>query len=183
MPTKHTHSDPSNKKVPYGNLLLELHLSLSPLDQGELGPTLPATAVESGSLKPEVFGEVSLSRAISLILGLQNQVLQLERELKETKEANKEAQDWMGAVDQALACIEARGGAQPHTPKDQKPLVIKATPRPLPKADPLPAPSAPLIAWANPTKAPPIFAQPTPVWAPLQVYTPPPPLPIRLHSP
>ncbi|GAB1527460.1 hypothetical protein RhiTH_010635 [Rhizoctonia solani] len=88
---------------------------LSPLDQGELGPTLPATAVESTSLEPKIYGEVSLKQAISLILGLQNQVLCLERELKETKEATKEAQDWMGAVNQALACIEARGGA-PHTP-------------------------------------------------------------------
>ncbi|QRW24196.1 Retrotransposable element Tf2 protein [Rhizoctonia solani] len=154
----------------------------SPLNQGELGPTLPATAVESTSLEPEVYGEVSLSQAISLILGLQNQVLWLERELKETKEATKEAQDWMGAVNQALTCIEARGGA-PHTPEDRKPPAVEATPRPLPKTDPIPAPSAPLVAWANPTKAPPAFAQPTPVWAPPRGYTPPPPLPIQLRSP
>ncbi|GAB1527407.1 hypothetical protein RhiTH_010582 [Rhizoctonia solani] len=154
---------------------------LSPLDQGDLGPTLLATAIESTSLKPKVYGEISLSQAISLILGLQNQVLWLEWELKETKEATKEAQDWMGAVNQALACIEARGGA-PHTPEDRKPLAVKATPRPIPKTNPLPVPSAPLIAWANP-KAPPAFAQPTPIWVPLQGYTPPPPLPIRLCSP
>ncbi|KAF8751762.1 hypothetical protein RHS01_08390 [Rhizoctonia solani] len=92
---------------------------------------------------------------------MQNQILRLEWELKETKEAAKESQDWMGA----------------------KPLAIKATPRPLPKANPIPAPSAPLVAWANPTRAPPAFAQPTPVWAPPQVHTPPPPLPIRLCSP
>ncbi|QRW20386.1 Retrotransposable element Tf2 protein [Rhizoctonia solani] len=151
----------------------------SPLDQGELGPTLPATAVESASLEPKVYGEVSLSRAISLILGLQNQVLRLEQELEETKEAAKEAQDWMGAVDQALTRIEARGGA-PHTPEDRKPPAVKATPRPLPKTNTFPAPSAPLVAWANPTKAPPAFAQPTPVRAPPRGYTPPPPSPIRL---
>ncbi|QRW24473.1 Retrotransposon-derived protein PEG10 [Rhizoctonia solani] len=154
----------------------------SPLDQGELGPTLPATAVESTSLEPEVYGEVSLSRAISLILGLQNQVLRLERELEETKEATKEARDWMGAVNQALTRIEARGGA-PHTPEDRKPPAVEATPRPLPKTDTFPAPSAPLVAWANPTKAPPAFAQPTPVRAPPRGYTPPPPSPIRLRSP
>ncbi|QRW26530.1 Retrotransposon-derived protein PEG10 [Rhizoctonia solani] len=134
----------------------------SPLDQGELGPTLPATANESTNLKPKVYGEISLGQAISLILGLQNQVLQLEQELEETKEATKEAQDWMGAVNQALTCIKAGGGA-PHTPEDRKPLAVKATPRPLPKVDPLPAPSAPL--------------------APLQVHTPPAPAPIRLQSP
>ncbi|KAF8735672.1 hypothetical protein RHS02_06433, partial [Rhizoctonia solani] len=133
----------------------------SPLDQGELGPTLLAAANESASLEPKVFGEISLSQAISLLLGLQNQVLWLERELKEQKEATKEAQDWMGAVNQALTCIKARGGA-PHTPKDQNPLAVEATPRPLPKANPFPAPSAPLVSWANPSKAPPAFAQPTP---------------------
>ncbi|QRW24232.1 Retrotransposable element Tf2 protein [Rhizoctonia solani] len=133
----------------------------SPLNQGQLGPTLPATAVESTSLKPEVYREISLSQAISLILGLQNQVLRLKRELEETKEATKEAQDWMGAVNQALTCIEARGGA-PHTPEDRKPPAVKATPRPLPKTNTFPAPSAPLVAWANPSKAPPTFAQPTP---------------------
>ncbi|QRW17999.1 Retrotransposon-derived protein PEG10 [Rhizoctonia solani] len=154
----------------------------SPLDQGELGPTLPATANESTSFEPKVHREISLGQAISLILGLQNQVLQLERELEETKEATKEAQDWMGAVDQALACIEAGGGA-PHTPEDRKPLAVKAMPRPLPKTNPLPAPSAPLIAWANPTRAPPVFAQPTPVRAPPQVHTPPAPAPIGLQSP
>ncbi|QRW24433.1 Retrotransposon-derived protein PEG10 [Rhizoctonia solani] len=114
--------------------------------------------------------------------GIANQVLRLERELEEQKEATKEAQDWMGAVNQALACIKTRGGA-PHTPEDWKPPAIKATPRPLPKTNPLPAPSAPLIAWANPTKAPPAFAQPTPVRAPPQIHTPPTSAPIRLQSP
>ncbi|KAF8748056.1 Retrotransposon gag protein [Rhizoctonia solani] len=125
---------------------------------------------------------LSIKETISLILGLQNQILRLKRELEETKEATKEAQDWMGAVDQALTCIEARGGA-PHTPEDRKPPAIEATPRPLPKTNTIPAPSAPLIAWANPTRAPPSFAQPTPVRAPPQVHTPPPPLPVRLRSP
>ncbi|KAF8754070.1 Retrotransposon gag protein [Rhizoctonia solani] len=155
----------------------------SPLDQGELGPTLQATANESGSLEPEVYREISLSRAISLLLGLQNQVIRLERELKEIKEVNKEAQDWMGAVNQTLTCIKASNGPQPHTPEDRKPPAIEATPRPLSKANPLPAPSAPLIAWANPTKPPITFAQPTPVRAPPRVQTPAPPLPIRLRSP
>ncbi|QRW19744.1 Retrotransposon-derived protein PEG10 [Rhizoctonia solani] len=154
----------------------------SPLNPGELGPSVPTAANELRTLKPKIFGEVSLSQAISLILGLQNQVLWLKCKLEETKEATKEAQDWMGAVDQALTCIKARGGA-PHTPEDQKPPAVEATPRPLPKTNPIPVPSAPLIAWANPTKAPPAFAQPTPVQAPLQGYTPPLPLPIQLCSP
>ncbi|QRW18559.1 Retrotransposable element Tf2 protein [Rhizoctonia solani] len=154
----------------------------SPLDQGELGPTLPAAATEPTDLEPEVYGEISLSRAISLILGLQNQVLRLEQELEETKEAAKEARDWMGAVDQALTRIKARGGA-PHTPEDWKPPAVEATPRPLPKTNTFPAPSAPLVAWAVPSKAPPAFAQPTPVRAPPRVHTPPPPSPICLRSP
>ncbi|KAF8754251.1 Paternally expressed 10 [Rhizoctonia solani] len=136
----------------------------SPLDQGELGPTLLATAVESTDLEPEVYGEVSLSQAISLILGLQNQVLRLKQELKETKEAAKEAQDWMGAVNQALTCIEARGGA-PHTPEDRKP------------------PACAPHCLGQPYQSSPTFAQPTPVRAPLRSYTPPPPLPIQLRSP
>ncbi|KAF8737642.1 hypothetical protein RHS02_06090, partial [Rhizoctonia solani] len=137
----------------------------SPLNQGELGPTLPATAVESSSLEPKVYRKVSLEQAISLILGLQNQVIWLEQELKETKEAAKEARNWMGAINQTLTRIKARGGA-PHTPEDQKPLAVEATPRPISKANPLPAPSVPLVAWAAPTKAPPTFAQPAPVQAP-----------------
>ncbi|KAF8757869.1 hypothetical protein RHS01_03447 [Rhizoctonia solani] len=144
---------------------------LSPLDQGELGPAISATADEPTSLEPKVYGEVSLSRAISLLLGLQNQVFRLKRELEEQKEATKEARDWMGAVNQALTCIEARGGT-PHTPEDRKPPAIKAMPRPLPKTNPLPAPSAPLVTWANPTKAPPVFAQPMPVQAPHESILP-----------
>ncbi|KAF8748622.1 Retrotransposon gag protein [Rhizoctonia solani] len=154
----------------------------SPLHQGELGPAILATANEPTSLKPKVYREISLGRAISLILGLQNQILRLERELKETKEATKEAQDWMGAVNQALTRIKARGGA-PHTPEDRKPPAVEATPRPLSKTSTFPAPSAPLVSWAVPSKAPPAFAQPTPVRAPPRVHTPPPPLPIRLRSP
>ncbi|KAF8747732.1 hypothetical protein RHS01_04257 [Rhizoctonia solani] len=58
-------------------------------------------------------------------------------------------------------------------PKDQKPLVVKETPRPIPKANPAGAPSAPLISWANPTKPPIAFAQPTPLQALLHVPSPP----------
>ncbi|KAF8760023.1 hypothetical protein RHS01_01856 [Rhizoctonia solani] len=118
----------------------------SPLDQGELGPAISATADEPTSLEPK-------------------------RELEETKEATKEARDWMGAVDQALTCIEARGGA-PHTPEDRKPPAVEATPRPLSKTNTFPAPSAPLVSWAVPSKAPPAFAQPTPVRAPRKSILP-----------
>ncbi|GAB1528204.1 hypothetical protein RhiTH_011396 [Rhizoctonia solani] len=137
----------------------------SPLNQGELGPALPATADEPRSLKPEVYGEISLSQAISLLLGLQNQVIRLERELEEIKEVNKEAQDWMGAVDQTLTRIEVSGGPQPHTPEDRKP------------------PACAPHCLGQPHQTPPTFAQPTPVWAPPRVHTPAPPTPVRLHSP
>ncbi|KAF8748460.1 Retrotransposon gag protein [Rhizoctonia solani] len=125
---------------------------LSPLNQGELGPTLPATTIESTSLKPKVYREISLSQAISLILGLQNQILWLEQELKETKEATKEAQDWMGAVDQALTCIKARGGA-PHTPETETSSMRPSLPG--------------LTLQSSPT-----FAQPTPVWSPRKAILP-----------
>ncbi|KAF8748295.1 Retrotransposon gag protein [Rhizoctonia solani] len=105
----------------------------SPLNQGELGPTLQATADESGSLEPEVYGEISLSRAISLLLGLQNQVIRLEQELKEVKEVNKEAQDWMGAVNQTLTCIEASNGPQPTHQKTGNHRQSKPRPGPYPK--------------------------------------------------
>ncbi|KAF8751837.1 hypothetical protein RHS01_08459 [Rhizoctonia solani] len=104
----------------------------SPLNQGELGPTLPATANESSHLKPKVYGEISLGQAISLILGLQNQVLQLERELEETKEATKEARDWMGAVDQALTRIEARVEPPTHQ-KTGNLRQLRPCPGPYPK--------------------------------------------------
>ncbi|KAF8748823.1 hypothetical protein RHS01_10548 [Rhizoctonia solani] len=76
-----------------------------------------------------------------------------------------------GAVDQALTCIEARGGA-PHTPEDRKPPAVEATPRPLPKTDTFPVPSAPLVAWANPSKAPlPLLSQPQ-SGPPKKLYSP-----------
>ncbi|QRW21943.1 Retrotransposable element Tf2 protein [Rhizoctonia solani] len=155
----------------------------SPLNQRELGPSIQTTTNKHKSLEPKVYGEVSLSHAIALILGLQNQVIRLERELQETKEATKEACNWMGAVNQALAQIEA--GPGPHRPKDQKPLVVEETPWPLPKANPLPVPSAPLLTWtqAQPAKPPIVFAQSTPVQAPPQVQTPPAPVPLWLCSP
>ncbi|KAF8752364.1 hypothetical protein RHS01_07837 [Rhizoctonia solani] len=92
----------------------------SPLDQRELGPTLLATTVESTSLEPKVYGEVFLEQAISLILGLQNQVLQLKQKLEETKEAAKEAQDWMRAVNQTSLALRL-GVEPPHTRRPETP--------------------------------------------------------------
>ncbi|KAF8753427.1 Retrotransposon gag protein [Rhizoctonia solani] len=104
----------------------------SPLDQGELGPTLQATADESGSLEPEVYGEISLSRAISLILGLQNQVIRLERELEEVKEVNKEAQDWM--EQSTKPSLALRLGVEPHTHQKTGNLrQLRPRPGPYPK--------------------------------------------------
>ncbi|KAF8751748.1 hypothetical protein RHS01_08614 [Rhizoctonia solani] len=45
--------------------------------------------------------------------GIATSNLWLEQELKETKEATKEAQDWMGAVDQAP--LASRLGVEPPT--------------------------------------------------------------------
>ncbi|KAF8754944.1 hypothetical protein RHS01_05434 [Rhizoctonia solani] len=81
------------------------------------------------SIKESLWGNLPWTSNLPY-LGLQNQVLRLERELKETKEATKEAQDWMGAVNQALTRIKAR------------------------------APSAPLVAWLSLPKPPPLRNQP-----------------------
>ncbi|QRW17539.1 Retrotransposon-derived protein PEG10 [Rhizoctonia solani] len=99
---------------------------------------------------------------------------------KQRKQPRKLETGWAQSIKPSLA---SRLGVEPHTPEDRKPPAVEATPRPLPKTDTFPAPSAPLISWANPTKVPPAFAQPTPVRAPPRVITPPPPLPIRLRSP
>ncbi|KAF8752241.1 hypothetical protein RHS01_07845 [Rhizoctonia solani] len=143
----------------------------SPLDQRELGPTLLATTVESTSLEPKVYGEVFLEQAISLILGLQNQVLQLKQKLEETKEAAKEAQDWMRAVNQTLTCIEARGGTPTHQ-KTGNPWQWRPRPGPYPKPTLLQRLVRPSLPGPTPSKLPPpLHSQPCP-GPPARLYSP-----------
>ncbi|KAF8749286.1 Retrotransposon gag protein [Rhizoctonia solani] len=129
----------------------------------------------------ESYGEISLGRAISLILGLQNQVLQLKRELKETKEATKEAQDWMGAVNQALTCIEARGGAPTHQ-KTGNLRQSRPRPGPYPKPTLSSALVRPSLPGPSPPKLPPLCTTNSRPGSPASPYSPP-PLPICLRSP
>ncbi|GAB1527776.1 hypothetical protein RhiTH_010964 [Rhizoctonia solani] len=68
----------------------------------------------------------------------------------------------------------------PRTPEDTKPPAVEATPRPIPKVNPIGLTSR-VSFWPKPSKGLPIFAQPTPVQAvPPQV--PSPPLSLRLRS-
>ncbi|KAF8697281.1 Retrotransposon-derived protein PEG10, partial [Rhizoctonia solani] len=142
----------------------------SPVNQGDMGPFLPpATPVE--------LGEVSLERVTRLLLGLLGQVERLEREIGEIKEAGVETRtnvknisQTVNVVKDGLRSLQLRG---PTTPEETKPLVVEATPRPLPKANPVGMASW-VSFWAKPSKAPSIFAQPTPIQAvPLQVPSPP----------
>ncbi|GAB1526631.1 hypothetical protein RhiTH_009800 [Rhizoctonia solani] len=150
----------------------------SPVNQGDMGPFLPpATPVE--------LGEVSLKRVTRLLLSLLGQVKRLEREIGEIKEAGiktrtniKNISQTIDVVKDGLRSLQLKG---PTTPKDTKPPVVEAMPRPLPKANPA-GPSSRVSFWAEPSKGAPIFAQPTPIQAvPPQV--PSPPLSPHLQSP
>ncbi|GAB1524992.1 hypothetical protein RhiTH_008148 [Rhizoctonia solani] len=133
----------------------------SPIDQEELGPQLLSTPFVE-------LGEVSLERVTRLLLGLLGQVENLKWKVEETVDTVKDG----------LRSLQLHG---PRTPEDQKPPVVEATPRPLPKANPIGTASW-VSFWAEPSKPPAIFAQPTPVQAvPLQV--PSPPVSLRLQSP
>ncbi|KAF8711969.1 Retrotransposon gag protein, partial [Rhizoctonia solani] len=150
----------------------------SPINQGDLGPFLPsATAVK--------VGEVSLKRITRLLLGLLGQVEQLEREVAEVKEAGIKTRTNVENISQAvdvvkdgLKSLQLHG---PWTPEDTKPPVVEATPRPLPKANPIGSTSW-VSFWPKQPKGLPTFAQPTPIRAvPLRVPSPPPSL--LLQSP
>ncbi|KAF8754071.1 hypothetical protein RHS01_06471 [Rhizoctonia solani] len=143
-----------------------------------MGPfLLSATAVK--------IGEVSLKRITHLLLGLLGQVERLEQEVTEIKEAGietrtnvKNISQTVNVVKDGLKNLQLHG---PRTPEDTKPLVMEATPRPLPKANPTGLVSW-VSFWPKPPKGLPSFAQPTPVQAvPLQV--PSPPISPHLQSP
>ncbi|KAF8751494.1 hypothetical protein RHS01_08592 [Rhizoctonia solani] len=91
-------------------------------------------------------------------------VIRLERELKELKEVNKEARDWMGAVDQTLTRIKAIGGHNPTHQKTGNPGMRPSSPGPT-------LPSPPYLCPTNSRPGSP------------RVPTPTPSAPIRLQSP
>ncbi|GAB1526489.1 hypothetical protein RhiTH_009656 [Rhizoctonia solani] len=150
----------------------------SPINQGDLGPFFPTAA-------PIELGEVSLERITRLLLGLLGQVERLEQEVGEIKEAGIKTRTNVENISQAvdvvkdkLRSLQLKG---PTTPKDTKPPIVEATPRPLPKTNPV-GPSGRVSFWAEPSKGAAVFAQPTPIQAvPLQV--PSPPLSPHLQSP
>ncbi|QRW26807.1 Retrotransposable element Tf2 protein [Rhizoctonia solani] len=154
----------------------------------ELGPHLPAAPYVE-------LGEVSLKRITSLLLGLLGQVEHLKRKVEEVQEAGVEARTNLENISQTvdtvkdgLRSLQLHG---PRTPEDTKPPAVEATPRPLPKGNPVGSTSW-VSFWPEPSKALPAFAQPTPTQAvPPQVplsYTtvmwvhatpaPPPPAPV-----
>ncbi|QRW19366.1 Retrotransposon-derived protein PEG10 [Rhizoctonia solani] len=135
-----------------------------------MGPFLPsATAVK--------IGEVSLKRITRLLLGLLGQVERLKQEVAEIKEAGiktctniENISQTINVVKDGLKSLQSHG---PRTPEDTKPLVVEATPRPLPKANPTGLVSW-VSFWPEPLKGLPSFAQPAPVQAvPPQVPSPP----------
>ncbi|QRW22972.1 Retrotransposon-derived protein PEG10 [Rhizoctonia solani] len=142
----------------------------SPIDQEELGPQLLSTPFVK-------LGEVSLKRITRLLLGLLGQVENLKQKVEEVQEAGVKAQINLKNISQTVNTVKDGLRSlqlhRPRTPEDQKPPVVEATPRPLPKANPTGTASW-VSFWAEPSKAPTIFAQPTPVQAvPLQVPSPP----------
>ncbi|QRW17571.1 Retrotransposon-derived protein PEG10 [Rhizoctonia solani] len=150
----------------------------SPINPEELGPQLPSTPFVE-------LREVSLERVTHLLLGLLGQVENLKQKFEEVREAGVEAQinlenisQTVNTVKDGLRSLQLHG---PRTPEDQKPLVVEATPRPLPKANPTGTASW-VSFWVEPAKAPAIFAQPTPVQA-IPPQVPSPPTSPRLQSP
>ncbi|QRW25662.1 Retrotransposable element Tf2 protein [Rhizoctonia solani] len=122
-----------------------------------LGPQLLTTT-------PIKLGEVSLEQVTCLLLGLLSQVENIERKLEEVKEAGIKTQTNIKNISQT----------GPRTP-ETKALVVEATPRPLPKIEPIGLVSGPSF-WPKQPKGLPIFAQPAPRTLPLQVPSPPPSL-------
>ncbi|KAF8702903.1 hypothetical protein RHS03_06327, partial [Rhizoctonia solani] len=147
-------------------------------DQGYMEPALPpTTSVE--------YGKVSLERITQLLLGLLGQVKRLEQEVAEIKEAGVKTWTNIENISQAvdvvkdgLRSLQSHG---PQTPKGPQPKAVEETPCPLPKAKPIGLTSGAHF-WAEPPRAPPGLAQPTPRRAaPLQAPSPPPSP--RLQSP
>ncbi|QRW18346.1 Retrotransposable element Tf2 protein [Rhizoctonia solani] len=130
-----------------------------------MGPFLPSAA-------PVKLGEVSLEHVTRLLLGLLGQIKHLEQEVREIKEAGiktrtnvKNISQTVDVVKDGLRSLQLRG---PTTPKDTKPPIVEATPRPLPKTDSA-GPSSP---------SPPLSPR---LRSPIGVSAPPPPAPIAAY--
>ncbi|QRW23043.1 Retrotransposable element Tf2 protein [Rhizoctonia solani] len=150
----------------------------SPFDSGHLEPQLPPTS----SIE---YGEVSLERVTRLLLGLLGQVERLEREVAEIKEAGietrtnvKNISQTVDVVKDGLKSLQLQG---PRTPEGPQAKAVEETPRPLPKAKPIGSTSG-VSFWAEPPRALPGLAQPTPRRAAPPRVPSPPPSP-RLRSP
>ncbi|KAF8695027.1 Retrotransposon gag protein, partial [Rhizoctonia solani] len=118
----------------------------SPFNPRDLGPQLPATT-------PVELGEVSLKWVTHLLLGLLSQVKNIEQKLKEVKEAEIKTQTNVENISQTVDIVkEGLWSLQSHGPRtpETKPLVVEATPHPLPKTKPVglhyPSPAPPPLA-------------------------------------
>ncbi|QRW24765.1 Retrotransposon-derived protein PEG10 [Rhizoctonia solani] len=141
----------------------------SPIDQGELGSQLPPTPYVK-------LGEVSLKRITSLLLGLLGQVKHLERKVEEVQEAGVKARTNLENISQAvntvkdgLRSLQLHG---PRTPEDTKPPAVEATPRPLPKVNPVGSTMPPRVS------SPPSSLR---LRSPIGTAAPPPPAPVTAY--
>ncbi|KAF8748329.1 hypothetical protein RHS01_10931 [Rhizoctonia solani] len=107
---------------------------------------------------------ISLEQVTCLLLGLLSQVENLEQKLEEVKEAGIKTQtnienilQTVDVVKDGLRSLQSFGPRTPAT----KPLVVEATPRPLPKAKPIGTVSGSSF-WPKQPKGLPTFAQPQP---------------------
>ncbi|QRW17418.1 hypothetical protein RhiXN_05420 [Rhizoctonia solani] len=149
----------------------------SPFNPRDLGPQLPSTA-------PIELGEVSLEQVTRLLLGLLSQVENLEQKLEEVKETGIETQTNVENISQTVNVVkDGLQSLQLHGPRtpEAKPPVVEATPRPLPKTEPIGLVSGPSF-WPKQPKGLPSFAQPAPQRA-IPPRVPSPPLSLRLQSP
>ncbi|GAB1521164.1 hypothetical protein RhiTH_004255 [Rhizoctonia solani] len=125
----------------------------SPFNPRDLGPQLPTTT-------PVKLGEVSFEQVTRLLLGLLSQVKNIKQKLEEVKEAGiktrtnvKNISQTVNVVKDGLRSLQLHGPRTPET----KPPAVEATPRPLPKTEPIglvtaPPPPAPVAAYPAPVK-------------------------------
>ncbi|KAF8751545.1 hypothetical protein RHS01_08514 [Rhizoctonia solani] len=112
-----------------------------------------------------------------------HQVENLERKLEEVKETGIKTQTNVKNISQTVDVVkDGLQSLQLHGPRtpEAKPPVVEATPRPLPKTEPIGSVSGPSF-WPKQPKGLPTFAQPAPRTLPPQV--PSPPASPRLRSP
>ncbi|KAF8749420.1 Retrotransposon gag protein [Rhizoctonia solani] len=153
----------------------------SPLDQGELGPTLPATATESSGLEPKVYGEISLGRAISLILDCKTKSSSLSgNSRKPRRQPRKPKTGWAQSIKPSLAL---RLGVEPHTHQKTGSLrQLRPRPGPYPKPTLFQRLAHPSLPGPTPLELPPPSHNQLPSRLPASPYSPstfayPPPFP------